>query len=314
MEKNLSRRNILGILPLAALSSSCTVMSDNEKSRTSKSKTNARKDKKQESFYQEKDILDEIKRLEELENINFVTFLESQSYILSRNPALAEVLRKTLKPGSQAYEYLSKVRKLELEEFKKVELNRDIKAYILSLNFDKALHEIGPCLGHFVGTYKILKEMGYQENEAYTGLFHAVYGTEFNPIQLLSSDIPFHRKSLSHIVGVSEEGWIYNYARMDTTSLINMVKENPGKSQYEVLDAIDKKNKIILSQWEARLQLDALVANAFEPFLASKKLGLDKKSLQGSLKRVLRFEPLKTFVSPKAKDIISMSSEKIKSL
>lgn len=242
-------------------------------------------------------------------NVNgeaFVSVLSADPNIVRRSPKTAALYRAALR-DSATLAHFNEQRIKSLRRLKAADLDPRIKMFMLDLQLEKVDHSVAMCMEHFVGVYELLREWGHPDEIAHVGLLHAVYGTEFNVINLLNYKSPTDRARVRNIVGEKTEQWIVRYGLLTACSFVHRTR-NSGKPVTKI-DFFEPTNVLpsTISDSDFQALTELQVANAYEPYVASGReteLGLGRKFIpmrkylstggQAAIDDVLRVFPKNT--------------------
>ena len=233
----------------------------------------------------------------------FASVLEANPAIARRQPGIAALYRQALQDAA-TLAFFEQRRVKALTRLKGADFDPRLKLVMLDLQLEKVDHSVAMCMDHFIGVYELLRGWGHADELAVVGLFHAVYGTEFNVIDLLDYRSSVDRHRLRRHVGFTTERWIALYGLMEACDFVVGARNSggaPGKLRFfESTNAIS--NQISERDFEVLAELQ--VANAYEPFTSSGQtadLGIARKftfirpfvsaGAQSALDEVLRVFP-----------------------
>ncbi|MBB6380404.1 hypothetical protein BKA01_007679 [Pseudonocardia eucalypti] len=209
----------------------------------------------------------------------FVAVLTANPNIVRRAPKTAAAYRAGLRDPAALAQF-NQGRIKALRRLKAADLDPTIKMFMLDLQLEKVDHSVAMCMDHFVGVYELLRQWGHRDEIAHVGLFHAIYGTEFNIIDLLNYKSPADRARVQSVVGDGTERWIVLYGLLTSCSFVRGTRDT-GKPVTSV-DFFEPTNVLprAISDDDFRTLAELQVANAYEPYVSSKRqseLGLGRK-------------------------------------
>ena len=234
-------------------------------------------------------------------SVDYAAVLEQRPHIIERQPDLAETLRAMVNEHPEIVKVLDDFRFKGLKRLRAADVDPAVKKLLLDFQLEKILHEVATCMDHFLGVFEILRSWGHRDAVAYVGLFHAVYGTEFNPIQVMDHTLAADRDRLRKIVGTESERWIYLYAIIDSTDFIAQFQAtNKPTGSAKDFEPPHQMTPLDEEDWQAIAE--SQVANSYEPYLA-----LDQDP--STLSRLDRFEPLRPSLSAGAVQALDLSAD-----
>jgi hypothetical protein len=180
-----------------------------------------------------------------------------------------------------------------LQRLRRADLPVQVKRLMLDLELENVLHEVTTTMEHFIGVYELMRSWGSERPAAYTGLFHAIYGTQFNPIQVLDPMRPAARRRLCAAVGPVAERHAWLYGRLDVNDWT--ARAAAGRDLQEARDFATGA-PLSLSRTEVPVLAEALVANGYEPYLV-----VGDESL---LRRLRQFAPFAPHLSTGARAVV----------
>ncbi|WP_394838661.1 hypothetical protein LVJ94_17365 [Pendulispora rubella] len=209
------------------------------------------------------------------ENIDadaFVSVLNTNPNILRRAPTVAMSYRTALR-DSAALAYFNERRVQALKRLRVADLEPRLKMFMLDLQLEKVDHSVAMCMDHFIGVYELLRQWGHPDEVAFVGLFHAIYGTEFNVIDLLDYNAAGDRARVQRMVGEKTDRWIVLYSLMTACPFARGTRD-AGAPVREV-EFFEPAHGIsnALSEEDFSTLAELQVANAYEPYLATGKTG-----------------------------------------
>jgi len=221
------------------------------------------------------------------------TGIDYASYVrVIRNPLLEQQLREKIKNFADFANRMEPYRERGLVHLQNSRISASRKKGLLDLQLEKVMHEVATCLDHFLGVHDILMSWGHPEKVASVGLYHAVYGTEFNPITTLDPVSDSDREWLSAIVGRTSERWIHLYGTFSSDDFITRVGAEPDARSVVLAsgEELSRKDIAVLS--------DVLVANSYQPFYETGEKDI--------LVRLRQFEPLRPHLSRGAREALDV--------
>ncbi|WP_394833694.1 hypothetical protein LVJ94_45035 [Pendulispora rubella] len=209
----------------------------------------------------------------------FVSVLTSNPNILRRAPAVAGGYRAALADAA-ALEEFNQRRIRALKRLRAADLEPKIKMFMLDLQLEKVDHSVAMCMDHFVGVYEILRQWGHPDDVAFVGLFHAIYGTEYNVIDLLDYHSSADRARVARMVGEKTDRWIALYGLMNACHFALGTRDTGAPiTRVEFFEpAGGMANTLSREDFSALAELQ--VANAYEPYVATgqtRELGIARK-------------------------------------
>lgn len=209
----------------------------------------------------------------------FVAVLQTNSNITRRQPNAAAAYRAGLQDPS-TLEFFNQRRIKALMRLRDADLDASKKLAMLDLQLEKVDHSVAMCMDHFIGVYELLRGWGHPDEIAWTGLFHAIYGTEANVIDLLDYRSDADRSRMRRVVGPTTERWIALYGLMEACDFVVGTRDY-GRPVSE-LRFFENANSISnrISDHDFIALSEVQVANAYEPFVASGQeadLGIARK-------------------------------------
>lgn len=209
------------------------------------------------------------------------------------NPDKEQELRKRIREIPDLVSLMEPYRVRGLIRLKESRLPPHIKNLLLDRELEKVMHEVGTCLDHFLGVFDVLRHWGWGQDVAYIGLFHAIYGTEFNPVTVLDVNRTSDNQLVRRVIGKRCERWTRIYGTLRSADFISELSQRSVPSTYRV------SSKLVLPRKEFGIMADVLVANSYEPFLSTG----DRNVLQ----RLRQFKPLERYLSLGAREALSLA-------
>ncbi|WP_394844165.1 hypothetical protein LZC95_44825 [Pendulispora brunnea] len=216
---------------------------------------------------------------ENLDADTFVAVLTSNPNILRRAAAVAGGYRAALQ-NAAALDEFNQRRVRALQRLRAADLEPKVKMFMLNLQLEKVDHSVAMCMDHFVGVYEILRQWGHPDEVAFVGLFHAIYGTEYNVIDLLDYNSPADRARVARMVGAKTDRWIALYGLMNACHFAFGTRDAGAPvTRVDFFEpARGISNELSREDFSALAELQ--VANAYEPYVAtgqSRELGIARK-------------------------------------
>jgi hypothetical protein len=226
---------------------------------------------------------------------DYIRVVTADPNIVRRIPTLPDLMRKDLR-DPHAVAFMEGRRVKSLVRLKAANIDPNLKKLMLDLELELVDHSVAMCMDHFVGVHDLMRSWGHGDEFANVGLFHAVYGTEFNVLDLLDYRSAPARARIRQAVGAKTERWIVLYALMTSCRFVIGTRDSgrPVK-QVEFFEPTNVIGKDI-SEEDFHALAELQVANAYEPYTDSRDtvdLGIDTK-----------FELLHDYLSPGAKSAI----------